>query len=366
MSKRIIISATNDLSTDQRLHRFATTLHAAGWEVVLVGRRLPSSLPIGHRPYSVRRLKVPFVSGPLFYASFNVRLFFHLLFSKAHTFLSTDMDTLPANWLAARLRGKTLIYDSHEYWTELPELIGRKRVRAVWLWLERRLFPRVDKAMTVNPSIAKIYSEKYHLQVKSVQNLPLRQPEIPHRSRSGHVLIYQGALNMGRGLEMMVDAMAHLPPHYRLQIAGSGPLADPLKAKIASTGLGERIEVLGHVNFAELPIITQKAALGMSLEEDMGMSYRLASPNKLFDYVQAGVPVLASDLPEMCALVDKYKVGKLLNASDRNPAALAEKIKGIVEDERLWKEFHRNALAAAQVLCWEMEQQKLLEVTGLP
>jgi glycosyltransferase involved in cell wall biosynthesis len=362
MPKRILISVTNDLSMDQRVHRVATALLQRGWEVLLIGRVLPNSKPLEPRAYAHHRMRLLFKRGILFYLEYNLRLFLFLLTRRAHTFLSNDMDTLAANWLAARLRGKRLVYDSHEYWTEVPELIGRPRVRALWLWLERRLFPRVDAAMTVNASIAKIYTAAYRLPVHTVRNLPLLRTNLPERRDVGRILLYQGALNVGRGLELLIDALQYLPEPYCLKVLGGGPEFAAVQAHVAARGLGDRVAMLGWLPFSDLPQHTAQAALGFSLEEDRGGSYHLALPNKLFDYIQSGIPVVVSDLPEMAAIVRTYGVGDVLAAERRQPEALAEVIRALCEDPVRWHAMRKAALIAAQELCWEQEQEHLAVV----
>lgn len=360
MPPRIIISVTNDLSTDQRVHRVAMTLHEAGWHVLLVGRRLPHTPPLPERPYKTARMRLLFTRGKFFYLEYNLRLLLFLLFRPAHTLLSNDLDTLLPNWITARLRRRRLAFDTHEYWTEVPELVNRPRTRAAWLWLEQRLFPRVDHAMTVNQSIADIYHRAYRIPVAAVRNLPLRLPAVPERTQPGHLLIYQGALNVGRGIELMIAALLELPAHYTLCIAGTGPEAPQLAALITELGLQDRVDLRGHVPFAQLPALTATAALGFSLEEDRGASYHYALPNKLFDYIQAGIPVVVSDLPEMAAIVREHGVGETLPAQARTPHALAQIIRSICENDTRWHTYRQAALTAAQTLCWEQEKTKVL------
>ncbi len=358
MKKRIIISVTNDLSSDQRVSRVSTTLHERGYEVLVVGRKRRASVALKPKAYREKRLKLLIETGPLFYLAFNIRLFFFLLIRKADIFLANDMDVLLANTLAAKLRGKRLLYDSHEYWTEIPELIARPRVRNVWYWLERRLFPKVDRAATVNKSIAEIYREKYNKEVHSIRNLPFRKPAPPARNEPGKILIYQGALNVGRGLELMIGAMSHLPG-YELRILGYGPLDEELRALPGKFQVEDRVIFYGLIPFEELHPITQEAALGMSIEEDRGASYHFALPNKLFDYIQGGVPVLVSDLPEMSRIVKDYGVGEVLLEEERTSTHLARRIRRLVEGEN-WLGYHQATLAAANHLCWENEQEELI------
>lgn len=358
MKKRIIISVTNDLTIDQRVSRASVTLTEEGYDVLVVGRKRKTSPPLKEQPYREHRLKLWVEKGALFYLVFNWRLFLYLVTRKADIYLANDMDTLLANYLAARLRGKTLLYDSHEYWTEIPELIVRPKVRKVWAFLEKWLFPKAKRTATVNESIAEIYGEKYQREVHVIRNLPVLKPIPEPRTGPGRILIYQGALNVGRGLEMMLAAMQHLND-YTLWIIGYGPLDDEVRILAKELKVEERVVFHGLIHFEELHPITQQAALGMSLEEDRGASYHFALPNKLFDYIQAGIPVMVSDLPEMKRVVEEYGVGVVLEMKDRNGEALARRIRGVVEGEQ-WEEYRQASLKVRDELCWENEKSKLL------
>jgi hypothetical protein len=181
--RRAIVCVTNDLVTDNRVHRTCTVLQELGYDVLLVGRRLPGSPPL-ERPYRTRRMRLLFRKGPLFYAEYAKRLFLLLLFTRCELIVANDLDTLLPCHLIARLRGTRLVYDSHEFFTEVPELQGRA-ARKVWLAIERRVLPRVRTAITVNDSIARAYAERYPgLHMHVVRNIPMARDlgELPSRA----------------------------------------------------------------------------------------------------------------------------------------------------------------------------------------
>ncbi len=360
MPEKIAFSVINDYTGDRRIQRIAGYLRDSGVEVSIICRGLPDSLPVPvtEFPYPIYRMRLLFNKGKLFYLEFTLRLFLKLLFFKADTFVANDLDTLLPNFLVSKIRRKKLIYDSHEYYTESPEIIHRPLVQKIWLKIERWIFPKLKQAYTVNNSIAKIYSELYHIPVKVVRNLPLRRERPIYRyeqKRKESILIYQGALNLGRGIELMIEAMKYLP-EYQLWIVGKGDVEAKLKAMAKGR---QNVHFYGFQKPSDLIFFTEKALLGMSLEEDLGMNYHYASPNKIVDYIQSGIPCLCSDLPEMRSLVLQYKTGAILPASERNPEALALKIKSITENRESYFSLYQNCVEAAEELCWEKEKAKL-------
>jgi len=306
-----------------------------------------------------------FNRGPLFYACFNLRLLIALLFRRRPGLLvAVDLDTLPANYMVSRLRGIPLLYDSHEYFTEVPELVGRRRVQRIWERIEKAIVPKLAFAMAVSDSISSIYSEKYGTGFVTVRNFarsytPEPYTEFTMSYPSKFRIIYQGALNRGRGLELMIDAMQYLEDTL-LFIAGEGDIGDVLKRRVERQAVQGRVVFTGRLTPGELRRITPECDLGVSLEEDLGLNYRLALPNKIFDYIQAGIPVLCADLPEMSAIVHHYRVGEV--CISREPQELAKQISGMLSDGDARKQWKSHLGSAAAELCWEREEQKLLDL----
>ncbi len=338
-----------------------------GFEPVLIGRILPESRPV-ERTYQTHRMKLLFRKGPLLYFEYNLRLFFCLLRLKIDVFVANDLDTLPANYLASRIRRKPLVYDSHEYFTELPELVNRPWVKAIWTRIEKMLVPKVDAAYTVCESIAEVYRRKYDVDFRVVRNLPVLATSSntdpmtsSHRisSNTPKVILYQGALNLGRGLEETIKAMQFIEG-AEFWLAGDGDLTQKLKELVSALNLESKVRFLGRLPFQELYEVTRKADLGISLEEDLGLNYRFALPNKLFDYIQAEVPVLVSDLPEMRQVVEAYRVGTYIEAGNRSE--LVEVIKDALfndSERQIWLE---NLPKAAEELIWEKEENVLKSI----
>ena len=363
-SKKATVCVTNDLVSDQRVHRTCLVLVDQGYSVLLVGRKFRDSARL-QRPYKTYRLRLLFNKKVFFYAEYNIRLFFLLLFSRSHLIVSNDLDTLLACFVASRIRKTKLMYDSHEYFTQVPELIHRPKVQKVWEYIERKIFPQLSFAITVSDSIAAIYKEKYGVPVFTIRNLPLskswNQEQIV-KIKGECILIYQGALNVGRGIELLIDAVALLDERFVLLIAGSGDIEYVLKAQVKRLNIENRIHFLGRIPAEELHLYTQATHLGFSLEEDIGFNYRYALPNKLFDYIQAHVPVICSALPEMEKLVAQYKVGICLPKEQMNASYLADLIRSLWEHPEQLNEWKLNCIQAAKELNWEKEQQKLKRI----
>jgi glycosyltransferase involved in cell wall biosynthesis len=365
--KKVSLSVINDLVTDNRVHKVATSLQNMGFEPVLIGRILPESHPV-ERAYPTRRMKLFFRKGSLFYFEYNLRLFCCLLRLKIDVFVANDLDTLPANYLASRISRKPLVYDSHEYFTEVPELVNRPWVKAIWTRIEKILVPKVDAAYTVCESIAEVYRDKYGVDFKVVRNLPVRTASVnthpmtqSHRmsSNTPKIILYQGALNLGRGLEDTIKAMQFIEG-AELWLAGDGDLTQKLKELTISLKLESKVKFLGRLPLQELNEVTRKADLGISLEEDLGLNYRFALPNKLFDYIQAGVPVLVSNLPEMRRVVESFQIGTYIEFDKRDQ--LAEVIREALFNDEKRQVWAKNLSLAAEVLHWEHEENVLKRI----
>lgn len=360
--KKIIVSVTSDLVSDNRVHKVCNTLHNMGFIVLLVGRKLPKSQSIENRAYKVKRFSLPFHKGPQFYAVYNFRLFLFLLFSKFDILLSNDLDSLPANFLASKTKGKPLVYDSHEYFTEVPELINRPKVKKAWEWLEGKMVPKIKTAYTVCNSIAEIYTAKYGTPFKVVRNIPVSSKFLIEKKRvesSQKIILYQGAVNIGRGLKQAILAMKFIE-NAKLIIAGDGDIKADLKSFVLKEKLQNKVEFSGRLSIEELSKLTPQADLGLSIEEDLGLNYRFALPNKLFDYIQAQVPVLITNLPEMVAIVNQYKIGEITESLE--PHILAGKINDALHNQEKRKVWKNNLSIAAKELTWEKEEKILYSI----
>jgi glycosyltransferase involved in cell wall biosynthesis len=363
--KKAIVSVTNDLVTDNRVDRTCNQLVDEGYEVILIGRKLRGSLPVPNRNYKCKRINLFFKKGPFFYAEYNVRLFIFLIFNKSNVLFSNDLDTLPANFLANKIKhGSILVYDTHELFTEVPELINRNKTRNFWLALEKFMFPKLDYVITVNQSIADIYYDRYKVPITVVRNIPnlLKEKKNCTKKALGlpedqKIIIIQGAgLNVQRGIEEAVLAM-HQINNSILIIVGNGDVIPKVKKMVISEGLNNKVYFFDKRPYAEMMEFTRISDLGLALDKPISDNYKYALPNKVFDYIQAGIPILCSDLIEIKNIVQKYNIGKSISMI--TPEEIAKNINSIFSDDALMNQMKLNCKYAAEIENWENEKLKL-------
>ncbi len=366
--KKIIVSVINDLVTDQRVDKTCRFLTGQGCKVYLVGRKQKDSLPLENRLYETHRMKLFWEKGPLFYAEFNIRLFFFLLFKKADLLHANDLDTLLPNYFIHKLKSIPIVYDSHELFTQTPEVVNRPFVQKSWKLIEKCIVPRLERAYTVNTSIARIFRYLYKTDFRVVRNIPERKESIPESSRTElelppdkKVILLQGSgINMHRGAEELVQAMQYLDRHYLLLIIGGGDVIDQLKEISRNYMLDEKVRFLPKMPFNKLQQYTRQADLGVSIDKDSNPNYRYSLPNKLFDYIHAGVPIVASRLPEIENVIRQYNIGDFID--DHRPESIAAKIREMLGNREILDDWKENLKFAAKELCWQNEQKVLKEI----
>ena len=263
-------------------------------------------------------------------------------------------------FFASKIKSTNLVYDSHELFSEGPELQGRKFVQGFWRSLEDFFLPKVKKSYTVSQSIVEFYDAKYQNKMGLIRNIPLKKDVLEVEEvalpTTNKTILYQGVLNPGRGLKPMIKALKFIDD-LDLVIIGYGKVEEELKAFVMKEKMNERVHFLGRIARDKLFNYTKEATLGMVLEEPLGLSFQYSLPNKLFDYIHAGIPIVAGNLPEISRIIKEHNVGVLVD--DYQPKTIAKVIKNLLNDELLLSEIKENQQKAKEVLCWEKESKKL-------
>ena len=370
LKKKIIFTVTNDLVYDRRMIRIGESLGTEGYEVVLVGRQLKDSQPFDNQWIKYKRFKLFFNKGKFFYLEYNLRLFFWLLFQRFDIVCGIDLDTILPCFLVSILRGgKPCVYDAHELFTEVPEVVRRPMIRRIWLGIEKFVVPKLKYCYTVSQSVADEFERRYNIKFEVIRNLPNRQqaPRPPKGEFDNHplpihhpspIILYQGNLNEGRGLETAIEVMQNIE-NAELWIAGDGDLGLILRGMVKELKLENKVKFLGYVQPKDLANITQQATIGLHISEDKGLSYQYSLANKFLDYIQAGVPQICTQFIEYQRLNDEYNVAILIKETDMS--LLLNALNQLLNDTALYRTLQQNCIEAATVLNWEMEEKKLIK-----
>ncbi len=355
--KSVVISVSNDLVTDQRVARSIEVLQDLNYDITLIGRKLPNSMDL-NRPFKTIRFKLWFHSGFLFYANYNIRLFFFLIFRKYDLYFSNDLDTLLPNLLISKLKSKKLLYDSHEYFLGVPEIQTRPLVKKVWTIIERFCLPKADGFITVNKSIKELYIKDYGKEACVIRNIgDARLPsKIKTRNELGlpsdkFILINQGAgINVDRGMEEALDALDFLD-NCLLLLVGKGDVLPKLKEIVKQKNMEEKVCFIPPKPYLEMLQYTLNSDCGLSLDKNTNVNYQFSLPNKLFDYIKSGIPVLCSDIIEVRNIVEGYNIGQV------SPNHKAQSIANAIDKIRSkGKDFYQPKLKqAAMENNWELE-----------
>lgn len=357
---KIAFAVTNCICHDQRVLKIAETVSHLNCEVTIIGRLTGDCCKSDSVSFRTKRFRMLFKNGFLFYKFYNIRLFFWLLFHRFDLLASNDLDTLPASFLASKIKGLPLVYDSHEYFTGVPELQNRGFVRWVWKTFEKIIFPRLKYVMTVSDSIALQYESEYKIRPVTVRNCSGKSDSVFPFSREelgfcgDHLLlILQGTgINIDRGGEELINSLS-ITEKVSLMIVGSGDIIDSLKAKTISLGLDSRVKFFPKIPWAGLMRYTKTADAGVSLDKDTNINYRFSLPNKLFDYISAGIPVIAGDLPEVGKIISENRCGILIPSV--NTEEICKALIRLKESPAFLDELKHNAAEASKSVNWEKE-----------
>lgn len=307
------------------------------------------------------------------YCEYLFKILFKLLVTRADVIHCHDLDPLPVAWLASRLKGAKIIYDSHELATEQDstETIQKK----VWRKIERSLLNRVNGVIAANESRAFVMHTEYGAhqmptvimniaeKVARVQSDLLRRYAHENGAPLGlesKLVLYQGGFSEDRGLKELVLSFNQLSEEYVLILMGYGEFKEVLQGIIESHKLSNRVFIHDAVPTRELHRYSCSADLGIITYKNTCRNNYYCAPNKMFEYAMSGLPVVGADLPEIRKIVKKYDIGELFNPED--PGSIAEAILSTIEDSTRYERLRLNLNAVVRDFTWENEKAKLLRL----
>jgi glycosyltransferase involved in cell wall biosynthesis len=352
----IIFTVTTDLSYDQRMMRICTSLSQAGYDVLLVGRKLKASVPLTAQTFKQKRISCLFEKGKLFYAEYNIRLFFYLLFKKMDCIAAIDLDTILPCYFISQIKGTKRVYDAHELFCEMKEIVTRPGIYRIWKCIERFTVPKFSNGYTVNQPIAEEFKKMYGVDYAVIRNIALLKEIAPVQKKEKFIL-YQGAVNEGRSFETLIPAFKDI--ESKLIICGDGNFMQQAKQLVADNNLQDKVIFKGKIKPDELTAITQQAYIGITLFDDKGLSNYYSLANRFFDYLHAGIPQLCVNYPVYADINSKLPIALLVD--DISSTNLAAKLNNLLENEVLYNELQQNCLKLRQTLNWQNEEKKLIQ-----
>ena len=351
----IYFTVTTDLNYDQRMIRICTSLSRAGFGVVLVGRQLSGSDPLSAQPFVQKRINCLFQKGPGFYIEYNIRLFFYLLFKRMDAICAIDLDTILPVLYVSKIKKVKRVYDAHELFCEMKEIVTRPRIYKMWKSIERLTVPHFPNGYTVNGPIAEEFKRMYGCNYEVIRNIATTSVK-PANSSPEKYILYQGAVNEGRSFETLIPAMKFI--NMPLVICGNGNFYEKALALANEYGVTDRVIFKGMLRPAELKTYTDNAYIGITLFENKGLSNYYSLANRFFDYIQSGIPQLCVDYPVYREINNEFEVAVLIE--DLSPVNISAQINSLINDPAKWQLLQLNCLAAAKTYNWENEEVKLI------
>lgn len=364
---RVAYFILNPFDIDTRARLEVETIGRMGHQVdmiVTVGARTKEFL--GYPIHRIGQLTWP--SRKIRFIQYNLKAALIGMRLKADIYHAVDVDTLAAAFWAANRTGGKVIYEARELYTELEPLRSRNLVRSFWGYLEKRLIGKAARVVTINDSIADELCRRYRIKrpdvIRNVAKSPVSISPVDLRRKFGipddhKIIVYQGVLRRGQGLLYQLDILQHLEKVVMLFI-GRGPIEAELKEKSSSLNVEDKVIFAGRVPPDELLNYTASADAGILLMEDIALNNRLALPQKLFQYLSAGLPQVVSPMPEISGFVEGENTGVVVSLSD--PREAADTIGGFIFDEGLYSAVRENCRRSSLKNNWETESVKWIEI----
>ncbi len=358
----VLIVVSSDPRYDSRSRRYLSSLLDAGFKAKLVGISTDGKV---NEADGIVCLPVMPGSGKKFFLRFYRKLIPFVREMNSRIILAGDLFSLPVAVInkrrfSTRERPTYLIYDSKELYQDLPSIRKKKTSSIFWGLVEKSAFRYVDRSMAVNQSIAAILGAKWHTKPTVVMNVPEpgKAVKIVEKQFNRIQLVYSGGLQPGRGLFNLIRLLSLLPEKYELKFLGEGQLRTDLEHLSSTLKVSERVHFVGQVETHRVIGELSNAHVGLCLIENAGLSYFHSLPNKLFQYVGAGLPVLASDFPDMGDIIRKFRIGQVVDPTDIEAAAA--RVIEMTSDKGNYLQLTQNCIEAAKILNWEIEKEKFL------
>lgn len=357
MSKaKILLTVTNDLNFDQRMIRICSSLSAAGYEVTLIGREWDDSKPLTEKPFAQKRLFIKPKQGKMLYFLYWIKLFFYLLFKKADLICAIDLDTILPVYFASFFKRTKKVYDAHELFTEMKEVIKKPLEKKIWDGIEKFAVPRFPLGYTIGDFYAAYFKEKYNVDYKVVRNATVLKPLIKRAAEQKYIL-YQGWVNEGRCFEELIPAMQYID--MNLIVCGEGNFFEQAKALTIKYNVTDKVKFMGYLPPAELKTYTEAAFIGITLFHGISKSNVLSMANRFFDYMHHGVPQICMQFPEYEKVNKEFEIAVLI-PDPPSPEKIAHAINDLIQNPVRYNELSKNCLAAREQYCWQNEEKSLL------
>jgi glycosyltransferase involved in cell wall biosynthesis len=358
--------------------------------VTLVGRRNKHTPPLGTQPFRQHRLSTWFRHGKGFYIEYNLRLFAFLLGKKMSAVCAIDLDTILPCYLVSRIRRVPRVYDAHELFCEMQEVVSRPNIYKTWKAIERLCVPKYPIGYTVNDLIADEFFRLYGVRYSVIRNVPVL---LPHPSRSanipsyppvragattpplsadtlkppssgatplpaGRFILYQGAVNEGRCFESLIPAMQTVDAP--LLICGEGNFMEQARALVRQYGLEDKVLFRGKVRPEDLPPITRSAYMGITLFDRRGASNYYSLANRFFDYIHAGIPQIAVNYPAYREINNSYRIAVLVD--EPGVREISDALNTLLNNTELYHTLSANCEQARLYYNWQEEEKRLVRL----
>ncbi len=359
--KRIFVSVSNDVYNDNRVKKTCRSLNSYGLDVHVLCKKSLECNNSSKTFYKTHPIKFFFKRNFLYYAELNTKLFFKLIFKRIDILWANDLDTLLPLFIICKIRKKPLIYDSHELFTQVPELNANPFAKKVWLFIEKHTVPKLKYVLTVCNPIKEYFKKEYGINARVVRNIPLYKEE-NHAAKSypleEKIIVWQGAANIDRSLEDLVLAMKEIDA--KLFIIGRGDIIPTLRKEIEDNNLEDKVSLLGRLPFEKMMEYTRKATIGLSLDRPTNENYKISLPNKIFEYINAATPVLCTPLQEIKTIVEQYNIGVFIE--NPNKDNLVKNINNLLNSNDSLQSMSNNCLSAQKDLSWQKEEKEIFNI----